>query len=574
VKSRPDRSLRWAILALALLGLFYLAVAVRMPLAVGLWQDDATYVATAQSLARGHGYRHDQMPSQPLQTRYPALYPAFLSLAVLVNPEYPTNLPLLLLPGVLAAVGLLGLSLRYWREVFSPPTALLWLAGGLAAFSPAVLAFVRYTMSDLVYACLSIAALVCLDATAPRAQSRAAQIGWLGLGAALAALALLTRSIGVTLAVAVVVTPLLRRRFSDAALALAVLVILAGPWWLWQWWAAAQNGPLQTAVLEAPELSYGLWAPQSVEQSLRVIQQNFFRATYSLSFYQLALPIGPVREALATPSWRTGLLHLGCYLVSAATLIGFLVSLRRGLRTLHLYALIYAAAVIAWPFEPHRFLIPWTPFLLYFLLTGVLTSVRGCAAGLDRRTAAGAPPLGRRLATSCTALLALALAVLFAFEGARILGSRADRYFLRELPQDLDLGEADELYRWILLNTLPSAVFASAWSAGLFLNTHRRGYFSWPDSDPYLRYYGSDRQFFDFYTSRSPSEIKAVYDEMRAEIVQTYSEAGIEYYVDQPHWLEARVLAHIIETNPQRFERLFESSKGSFRVYRLHFPEP
>jgi hypothetical protein len=569
VKSQPDRSLPWAIFAVTLLSLFYLAVAARTPLAVGLWQDDATYVANAQSLARGNGYRHDQMPSQPFQTRYPVLYPAVLSLAVLANPEYPSNLPLLLLPGALAAAGLLVLSLRYWRQVFAPPTALLWLAGGLAAFSPAVLAFVRYTMSDLVYAVLCIAALVCLDATAPRARSRTAQIGWLGLGAALAALALLTRSIGVTLAVAVVVTPLLRRRFSDAALALAVLVILAGPWWLWQWWAAAQNGPLQTAVLEAPELSYGLWAPQTVEQSLRVVQQNFFRAIYSLSFYQLALPIGPVKEALATPSWRTGLLHVGCYLISTVTLIGFLLSLRRGLRTLHLYALIYAAAVIAWPFEPHRFLIPWTPFLLYFLLSGV----SWCAAGLDRRAAAGDLPPGRRLATRCTALLALGLAVLFSLEGTRILGSRADRYFLRELPRDLDLSEADELYRWILLNTLPSAVIASAWSAGLFLNTHRRGYFPWPDSDPYLRYYGSDRQFHDFYTSRAASEIEAIHDEMRAEIVQTYGQAGIEYYVDQPHWLEAQVLAHLIESHPHLFELLFESEKGSFCVYRLHFPE-
>ncbi len=111
MKRLPGHSLRWtklgpALLCLCLFGLYW-AVALRAPIAVGLWQDDAVYVATARSLAEGNGYRHIQMPGQPLQTRYPILYPAMLSLAFLANPEYPDNLPLLLIPGAVAAMGLL-----------------------------------------------------------------------------------------------------------------------------------------------------------------------------------------------------------------------------------------------------------------------------------------------------------------------------------------------------------------------------------------------------------------------------------------------------------------------------------
>jgi len=571
----PGRPVRWAPLGLGFLCLclfgVYLATALRTPVAVGLWQDDAIYVATARSLAEGDGYRHIQMPSRPLQTRYPMLYPAMLSLAFLANPEYPDNLPLLLAPGAVAAAGLLLLSLYYWRRVFAAPTTLCWLAGGLAAISPVVLAFVRYTMSDLVYALLAIAALVCLDAAAPRARTRGRELAWLGLGASLVSLAVLTRSIGVTLAAAAVLTPLLRRRFADAGVVLGVLVIVAGPWWLWQAWAAAQNGSLQTALLEAPELSYGLWAPQGIEPTLRVIQQNFFRAIYSLSFYHLALPIEPVQRALSELSWRTGLVHGGCYLTLAVTGIGFWGSLRRGWRNLHTYALVYAALVIAWPFEPHRFLVPWTPFLLYFLLAGF----GECATALARLAVRVRPAAVRtppRLVRGGLLGLALSLAVLFAIEDARILGSRADRFYLRELPGGLDLTEAGELYRWLRLRTAPDAVVASAWSAGLFLNTERRSYFPWPDSDPYLRYYGRDRELRDFYGSRSASETQAIYREMQAGLVETYDRAGIDYCVDQPHWLETRVLSHIMEGNPRLFELAFQSSKKSFRVYRLRGP--
>ena len=79
--------LRRPILAVALLGAFYWLVAVVGPLAVGAWQDDAIYIATAKSLAAGDGYRHAEIPGEPLQAKYPVLYPAMLAILLKIAPE-------------------------------------------------------------------------------------------------------------------------------------------------------------------------------------------------------------------------------------------------------------------------------------------------------------------------------------------------------------------------------------------------------------------------------------------------------------------------------------------------------
>ena len=71
--------MRWIGLSVLAVSAFYMLAANLGPPAVGAWQDDAIYMVTAKSLAAGRGYRHLQIPGQPLQTKYPILYPAVLA---------------------------------------------------------------------------------------------------------------------------------------------------------------------------------------------------------------------------------------------------------------------------------------------------------------------------------------------------------------------------------------------------------------------------------------------------------------------------------------------------------------
>ena len=58
----------------------------------GRLHDDALMFVTAQSIAHGQGYRIPSLPENPYQTKYPPLFPAYLSLAWILNPSFPGNL--------------------------------------------------------------------------------------------------------------------------------------------------------------------------------------------------------------------------------------------------------------------------------------------------------------------------------------------------------------------------------------------------------------------------------------------------------------------------------------------------
>jgi len=89
----PRAGWRWWAPAGLALGAAYLALALSGPSAFGLWQDDAVYVVTAMSLADGQGYRHLEMPHQPLQTKYPPLFPAMLAGVMALWRDWPANRP-------------------------------------------------------------------------------------------------------------------------------------------------------------------------------------------------------------------------------------------------------------------------------------------------------------------------------------------------------------------------------------------------------------------------------------------------------------------------------------------------
>lgn len=541
----------------------YLTLALASPTSVGFWGDDAVYVSTAQSLARGTGYRHAEIASQPLQTKYPILYPALLALVFLIEPDYPRNVPLMLAWNALAAAVMAPLAALYWRRVFGASVRLAVALGALVAIAPTVLAFIRYPMSELVYAALALGALFCFDARYARAPSRPGAIAWLVAAALLAGLAALTRTLGLSLAAALTVAPLLRRRWFDAALVAALLALCLAPWWLWQAGAAEENAALQTAFLEAYELDYGLWLPERAGQLLDVAVRNLVGTAFALGFFQLALPRGLFEWAFAGPWVATAALHLVCDLALLLVVLGFAASLRAGPRALHLYAIAYAAIVLTWPFPPYRFLVPWTPFLLYFLAEGLRTGLRAIAARSPGEVAT-------RVWRAGAAASWLLLAALFLAEGARIAASTPRDFYAREAR--LDLTEAQALAEWIRAHTEESDVIASWRPAQLYLASGRRGFNTWAEADPYAARFSPDRRLGTFYAIPSPVDDPAAYGEMREKLPRVYAAAGVTVYVEHALDPRRRELARLVREHPGWFELRYTSRNRTLRVYRLKLP--
>src|SRR5215469_13734567 len=61
---------------------------------LGRHHDDTIYLASAKSLAEGHGYRIASLPREPLQTKYPPVLPLLLAPLWKLAPGFPEHLHL------------------------------------------------------------------------------------------------------------------------------------------------------------------------------------------------------------------------------------------------------------------------------------------------------------------------------------------------------------------------------------------------------------------------------------------------------------------------------------------------
>jgi len=541
-----QRPARQAALAAAALAALYLAFAASSPFSLGFFGDDAVYTTTAKALAEGKGYRHLSIPGEPLQTKYPPLYPAVLSLVLRARPDVQGDFGWLLAPTALAGAGAVLLAALYWRRVLGASRRLAIALALLAALSPVLLAFTRVAMSELLYALFATAALLCLDDRAPRASAKGSTF-WLLLGAVLVGCAVLTRTIGVSLAIAAVATPLLRRRRSDALLVGTVILACVAPWWSWQVSAEVANGAGGHAFLVAHELGYASWLPDDPLEALRVAGQNLLRLSFGLGYFQLALPVDQVRAAIAEGGARLVLLHGVCHAILLFALWGFWRSAQGGIRTLHVYAAIYGAILLFWTFSPYRFLVPWTPFLLFFAATGLRSLLRS-------------PWLG---GVAYAAVLALFLA-----DDWKLARSTEQRFFAREAT--MDWTELRDVERFLREHTRPEEVIASSHPERLFLTTGRRGHYFWPDTDPVAFDYDPERAASRFTMLPVPAETRARSEDVRAKLERVYREAAIAWYVEWGELTSAQAFARVVRDRPAFFELRHTTPRGAFRIFRVN----
>src|SRR3990170_7346602 len=84
--------------------------------AVGVYHDDGIYLVTGKALAEGKGYRIISLPGELLQTKYPILFPAVLSVAWKIFPKFPENALFLKTIPFLSAILWLWLSYKLIKE--------------------------------------------------------------------------------------------------------------------------------------------------------------------------------------------------------------------------------------------------------------------------------------------------------------------------------------------------------------------------------------------------------------------------------------------------------------------------
>ncbi|MGE0130193.1 MAG: hypothetical protein AB7U82_19075 [Blastocatellales bacterium] len=456
--------------------LIFLAIyLLRLDPVVGLFVDDAWYALLAKSLATGQGYQLINSPSPGIHPVYPPVFPFLLSLAYRVIPTFPDNVWLLKSVSIMAMAGVGWASFRHFTRDRKWPEPLSLIAAFTITMMPELVFLATSSlMSECVFTLLQLLAVISIEA-GMREENGGRR--YILLGAALAVAAFLTRSIGLAIIAACVVYLLKERKWRLALVFATVVILLAGSWMIYsrlraptpdqraeqsgmivqnytdQFWQR-RAGTSSSGVIRSHELTDRFWS-----NAMEIIGNNA-AMLFTPTFYRSPKLSG--EESLEKgDSAKTF-----SYVLSLLIIIGFATSLRRKIMLADLIVAFTLLITIAWPWDTFRFLVPLTPFLLFYLIES-LREIHGFA---KRRTHVKLhPEPWRALAVFAGCLLALYL-----FDHVGYLRARGDQSPAEYLPWRVIYDENRAALDWIREKAPEDAVVASENPAMVYLYTGRK----------------------------------------------------------------------------------------------------
>ena len=409
--------------------------------------DNFWYMILGESLRTGHGYRDLWLPTAPLHTHYPPVYPILLAvIGVIANSVIAFKL--LSLACTTAAVALTyAIARRRTGDV-----RLALAAALVVAVAPAIVEYSHWELSEAPFLLLVTVALYAFVRD-PGGDDRTV----FAAGAAAALAAYLTRSAGVALLFAIAAGLALEKRWRHLAWFAGASAVVVLGWSLYVRWAAAG----------AATTTYG--------------QEFFYRDPYRpelghVTVGDLFSRVGANLKVYALNAWpqTIGGRDVGGGLATAFSLLLLGVVLGGLLRRVRkpgipeLFTLAYIGLILLWPqaWSDQRFLLPLVPLAAVYLVEAIGWALQAAPGG------------GGRLGLAHGAI---ALCVVFALlANLRIVGPslQCTRAALRDQAfpcAPAAFADFVEASRWIGEHTEPGAVTISRKPQILYWYGHRPG---------------------------------------------------------------------------------------------------
>jgi hypothetical protein len=389
-----------AALTLAALAIYLL----RINGAAGMIGDDGWYVLLAKSLADGTGYRIISSPAEPILPLYPPGLPAILALVFRASPDFPNNVPLLKGVSIAAMIGVGLLTYAYMRRHRQLSGELAACIAVATAIVPAFVFLATSTlMSECVFTLAQLVAVVLIHRSVESSDARRRLLLTIAAAAATSA-AVLIRSVGAGLVLAVVLWLLKERRWKGVALFAASVGLFLLPWMT----HARLNAPTpeQRAahgghiVMDYADQLTMRWAgaPGGGRVTIAEIPARIGTNLTNVAVRDMggifvpAVLRGPSESGEEVVSlWGSSGLASGgmgaaggtmaiSLLLSSIVLTGFIVTARRQMTVAEFLVPISVAIILLWPFASFRFMLPLIPFLFFYLVIGLQALTRTARA--------------------------------------------------------------------------------------------------------------------------------------------------------------------------------------------------
>jgi hypothetical protein len=420
---------------------------------IGELHDDGIYLISAKSLTDGGGYRILSLPGEPAQTKYPPLYPLYLSILWRWGPGFPAFLPLAMAMQWIFIPVMLGLAAVYYAR-----HGLAVELAAMLGFNAYVLAFGTSLFTEIPFTGLLLGCLLL-------GERRWALTAGLVGGAAY-----LTRTAALPLALSF---PLFYWLRGDRRQAWRFLAGMAPAVVGWMAWCHFHRTP-SLDLIDIESTNYLAYQFMNVtwETLPMVVWKNLD---------QLLLGIG----AFAIPKTELGFVMKVVTVVAAlVTVAGVARLYREGrMRAYVIYAALSLPMLVVWHFPPNeRFTLP----LLPLCLAGLFVEMRNL--GLMMRQVWAKPARDQRVAAG---VIGVAVAWAIVVSVSRHL--EAD---FRVIPAGyaqgrLDLAERQEAYCWMAQHLPKEARVMAYDDPTLYLFTGR---YSMHRVVPTKYWYGEDRK--------------------------------------------------------------------------------
>ncbi len=525
------RSLSWTLAAIVAVVVLLITIRSQEPVGAGVYYDDGAYLALARSLAAGEGYAYSNLPEPVPGVKYPPAYPVVLGAAWKVFGHYPENLTFLKALNALFWGLAAGGTFLLFAQGGSRRRAAIAVVTAYAFLTVPSMSIATVLMAEPLFLLVCVAALLVAglgwekrgdDSAEPPGEAgampspelrfpggRVGQAVALGL---LGAIAFLTRSIGLTLVLALAAPLLIGRRWKTSIVLLGSAAVPAAAWLAWAG-ARADEVP---AVIAGQYGSYGAWVGQgfsggALGRVREVVAANWGPFVETLQFVWVPKASG----------WALGLVLL---VLGAATIFALPRVWRRN-PALALFPFGYLGLVFVWPYEPYRFYYAIVPLLTLVAFEGLWEAIPRIREDLPR----WGIPVG---VIAALVFVVNALAYHGRGHGMRSWAS----------PQTIPAQAYAPLNEWIRENTRPDVVIASALDPYVHWETGRPAVPSWQFlADDYGRY------------DRTPEVLAAALD----SIIVRYDPRFVALILGENK--AARTLEAFVELHPERALKVVES---------------